>query len=86
MRTTVTLDPDVAAKLQAIARERGMTFKEAINSLLRAAMGTQAPATRRYKAPARPMKLRPGIDLDKAHRLAAGMEDDEIARKLELRK
>jgi hypothetical protein len=86
MRTTLTLDPDVAARLQAIARERGVSFKEVVNSLLRAAMNAGATSPRRYKVPARRLGLRPGVDLDKAHRLASEMEDDEIARKLELRK
>ena len=30
--TTVTLDPDVEAKLQEVARERGVSFREALNS------------------------------------------------------
>jgi hypothetical protein len=34
-RTTVTLDPDLAAELRALARERGVSFKEALNSTLR---------------------------------------------------
>jgi hypothetical protein len=32
------------------------------------------------------MGLRPGFDLDKALKLAAVLEDEEIARKLEVRK
>jgi len=35
MRTTVTLDADVAAKLKQTARERGISFKEALNSNVR---------------------------------------------------
>ena len=35
MRTTVTLDPDVAAKLKRVARERDISFKEALNSSVR---------------------------------------------------
>ena len=31
MRTTVTLDPDVEAQLRAAMRERGVSFKVAIN-------------------------------------------------------
>lgn len=85
MRTTVTLDDDVAAALQATARERGLSFKEALNSALRA--GLSAPAKRRpYRVPARALGLRPGVDLDRALRLAAELEDEETARKLKLRK
>jgi hypothetical protein len=35
MRTTVTLDPDVAAKLKAIARERGYLVQSSRGPLLR---------------------------------------------------
>lgn len=86
MRTTVTLDEDVAAALRAAASERGLSFKEALNSALRE--GLSRPARRRsgYKVPTRRLGLRHGIDLDKALRLAGQLEDDEIARKLAVRK
>lgn len=86
MRTTVTLDPDLAARLQRIARERGVSFKEALNAALRAGLGAEARAGRSYRLRARRLGLRPGIDLDKALRLAAELEDEETVRKLELRK
>ncbi len=35
MRTTVTLDPDVAAKLKQTARDSGISFKEALNTTVR---------------------------------------------------
>ena len=31
MRTTITLEPDVEALLKRTMRERGLTFKEAVN-------------------------------------------------------
>jgi hypothetical protein len=86
MRTTVTLDPDVAAKLRAVARERGISFKEALNASVRAGLGTTPGTPKRYRVPARPLGLREGVDLDKAMRLAGELEDAEIVRKLELRK
>lgn len=85
MRTTVTLDADVAARLRRLARERGVSFKEAINGVLRAGLGARAVA-RPYQTPARALGLRPGIDLNKALSIAAAMEDEEIIRKLDLRK
>ena len=39
-----------------------------------------------YRVPARSLGLRPGIDLDRALRLAGDLEDEELVRKLELRK
>ncbi len=86
MRTTVTIDPDLAAKLQRIARERGLTFREALNTMLRAGLGARAPVARPYRLPAHRLGLRPGIELDRALSLASAMEDEETTRKLELRK
>ena len=86
MRTTVTLDADVAARLKAVARARGISFKQALNSAVRAGLGGEHRAVRAFKQYSQPMGLRPGIDLDKALQLAAGLEDEEITRRLERRK
>lgn len=86
MRTTVTLDPDVAECLKSEARKRNLPFKVVLNDAVRTALGSGRGPARPYKLPSRPMHLRPGIDLTKAHQMAADMEDEEIIRKLELRK
>ena len=82
MRTTVTLDPDVEARLREVARERGISFKEALNSAIRAGL-MAARGAREYRTPARPLGLRQGVNLDKALRLATDLEDDEIVHELE---
>ena len=86
MRTTVTLDDDVAAKLKLLARDREVSFKEALNSSLRRGLRSEEPAGRSYRVPARRLEVRPGIDLDHALRLAGEIEDAEVLRKLSLRK
>ena len=86
VRTTVRLDPDLAARLRKVAHERGISFKEALNTALRAGMGQAAGAGRAYRLRARRLGLRPTVDLDRGLRLAAAMEDEETVRKLELRK
>jgi hypothetical protein len=86
MRTTVTLDPDVASKLKAVARERGISFKEALNRAVRAGLGGQRRTRRTFTQYSRPMGLRPGFNLDKALQLAGALEDEEIVRRLERRK
>lgn len=86
MRTTVTLDSDLAARLKALARERGVSFKEALNSVLRRGLAEGAEEARPYRLRTYTMGVRPGIDLTKALQLAAELEDEEIVRKLELRK
>lgn len=82
----MTLDPDVAAKLRAIARERGISFKEALNAAVRAGLAGESDTSRPYRLPTRRMGLRLGVNLDKALQLAGELEDAELVRKLELRK
>ncbi len=85
MRTTVTLDPDVASALEQAARERRVSFKKVLNDAVRA--GLRPPTDPRpYRLPTRRMGLRPGVDLDRALALAEDLEDREVMRKLELRK
>jgi hypothetical protein len=86
MRTTVTLDPDVAAKLEQTARERGVSFKVAINDAVRSGLSAAAPAARPFRMQTAPLGVRSGVNLDKALTLAGEMEDAETMRKLELRK
>lgn len=86
MRTTVTLDEDVAARLRQVARERGISFKEAINAAVRAGLTMNAAEARPYGVESKPMGLRPGVLLDKALELAAALEDEETLHKLERRK
>jgi hypothetical protein len=63
-----------------------MLFKQVVNSVLRRGPhdGPSPPAP--FRIDARPLGLRPGVDLDRALDLAARLEDDEILRKLELHK
>jgi hypothetical protein len=86
VRTTVTLDPDVAARLQAVSRERGISFKEALNAAVRAGLAAGSATSQPYRMRTRAMRRLPGVDLDRALALAGELEDAEIARKLDLRK
>lgn len=86
MRTTLTLDADVADRLRALARERGLPFKQVVNAVLRRGLHDGPGAAPTFRVEARPLGLRPGVDLDRALDLAARLEDEETVRKLELRK
>jgi pheromone shutdown protein TraB len=86
MRTTVTLDPDIAARLNRLAVERGTSFKATINATLRAGLDGGSIVTKPYREVTRRLGVQPGIDLTKAIRLAAEFEDEETVRKLDLRK
>jgi len=81
VRTTVTLDSDVELKLQELMRSRSLTFKQAINSALRAGLDLARPTELRFAV----FDLgEPQVDLTHAGRLAAALEDEEVARKLAL--
>ncbi|MBO0767402.1 MAG: hypothetical protein J2O48_01830 [Solirubrobacterales bacterium] len=86
MRTTIDLDPDVDARLRALARERGVPLRTVINDSLRAGTRPEISEPLPYKLPSSRLGVRPGIDLNKALRLAGELEDEETLRKLELRK
>ena len=86
MRTTVTLDPDVESKLRAVMRERGVSFKAALNAAIRAGLEPTRATGKRYKLKTYRMGLRSGVQLTKALTLAGELEDEEIVRKLDLRK
>lgn len=82
MRTTVTLDPDTHAVVRRLMRERGMSFKEAVNTAIRAGA---AGSRKRYRMRTFDMG-EPLVDLTKALRLAGELEDEEIVRELDARK
>ncbi|PYT08372.1 MAG: antitoxin [Acidobacteria bacterium] len=87
MRTTVTLDPDVEVLLRKLMRQRGLSFKAALNQAVRQGL-VKAPARepRRYRLKTFRMGYRPEIGIDKALSLASALEDEEITRKLSVRK
>jgi hypothetical protein len=84
MRTTVTLDPDTDAAVRKLMRERGLSFKEAVNAAIRAGAAPRAKRPH-FDTPTFAMGA-PSVSIDKALRLAADLEDEEIIRKLGLRK
>ena len=88
MRTTLTLDGDVAAALKRLSRRSGRPLKQVVNEALRTGLRAQAaPSARRYRLkPASLGGLAAGVNLDHALRLADALEDEVLAAKLALRK
>ena len=66
MRTTLTLEDDVAAKLKAEVRKSGKPFKQIVNATLREGLARRAVKGKisPFKVKARRMGLRPGLDYD----------------------
>lgn len=85
MRTTLTLEPDVALKLKRRMAARKLTLKAAVNQALRAGLAVEdSPARVPFRVAPHNFGFAPGIDLDKLGQLADQLEDEEIARKLGL--
>jgi hypothetical protein len=80
-RTTLTLDEDVAALLNRIVRERGISFKQAVNDTIRAGAQASQVSAKPFKVKARPLRRAPGaehLNLDKALALAFELEDEHL--------
>ena len=87
MRTTVTLDPDVERLVRDAMRERGISFKEALNDAARAGLQREKrPRRSRFVQRTFRLGTGEGIRWDKALGLADSMEDEEISRKLMVHK
>ncbi len=81
MRTTLTIDDDLAGLLKRRARELGLPFKDVVNRTLRAGLGEQAKP-HRVKAPktiSHSFGFKPGIDLDKLNQLVDELEAETYA-------
>lgn len=89
MKTTLTIDDNIAGQLREIVHRSGKSFKTVVNDALRAGIEHN-----RVAGVARPYRLEPVAmgdvvgphDLDKALHLADRIEDEEIARDLQLGK
>ena len=79
MRTTLTLDPDVAAKAKKSAVKLRKPFKQIINTALRIGLDEilKPVAARRYRTKGRPLGLREGWNYDNISELLARAEGEE---------
>ncbi len=85
MRTTVRIDSDLLAQLKEQARAEGISLAQLLNRALRA--GLEAGKPRRRPVRIQPLDMgAPRIDLDRALHVADQLEDDEVLRKMALRK
>ena len=77
MRTTLTLDEDVAAKLKTESARSGRSFKETVNEALRRGLASRGKNRERqpFKVVTRDMgRLRPGLSLDNVGELLDQIE------------
>ena len=79
MRTTLTIDDDLAAALKEIARESGKPFKFVVNTMLRNGLTTGAKPTEprpRYRVASAPRGFMPGLDALKLNQLVDELETE----------
>jgi hypothetical protein len=62
-RTTLTLDDDVAAALQRVARQTARSHRDVVNDAIRRGLREPLPAVP-FVLPARPMRRRPSVSID----------------------
>lgn len=87
VRTTVTLDPDVERLIRDAMKERSISFKEALNEAARLGLrGNDRKRTRKFVQ--KTFRMGEGQDFrwDKALAAADAIEDEELNRKLSVRK
>ena len=85
MRTTLTLDPDVADRLRQEMRRSGKGMKAVVNDALRLGLGMTAKpiVPPPFEVEARDLGLRPGVDPSRLNQLADELEAEETIRKLD---
>ena len=83
MRTTVTLEQDLADKLKEYAHRRRTSFKVALNTLLRRGLVAQenAPSPRRrFAVEPHSGRLQSGLDPSKLNQLVDRLEAEDFVR------
>ena len=78
MRTTLTLDDDVAHLLEREIRRRGTSFKQAVNHFLRLGLAAEKkPSPRKFQVKPRELGLPAGLSYDNVAELIEQLEGPE---------
>lgn len=86
VRTTATLDPEVERLLRLVMKERGLSFKKALNEAVKAGLSpAKGKPARKFIQKTYSMGSEQGIRWDKALTIASSLEDDELLNKIALR-
>jgi len=85
VRTTLTIDPDVAERLQQETRRSGKGLKAVVNDALRHGLGLagKPKRSRRFTVKSHSFGFKPGIDLDRMNQLLDELEVAEATREYE---
>ncbi|MBF0290359.1 MAG: DUF2191 domain-containing protein [SAR324 cluster bacterium] len=88
MRTTLTIEDSIMQRLKEEAYRNGSSLKQVINTALDLGLRhfEEQPPSLAYKLKTFSMGFPPRVNFDKALQIASNLEDEEIGRKLEMRK
>jgi hypothetical protein len=83
MRTTLTIEPDVARRLKTRMAERKLSLKQAVNEALRAGLaGGRRQRDVKYSVEPHSCQFKAGIDLDKLNQLVDELEAEAALKGL----
>lgn len=88
MRTTLTIDDDIAARIEERRRQDGQSLKQVVNQLLHEGLRSseRPPEARPYRTKTCKLHLRPGFDAARLNQLVDELEIEErVAREVALR-
>ena len=82
MRTTVTLDPDVARKLRELTHRKRSSFKSVLNEIIRRglAWAEKAEELEQFEVEPHHGGFRPGLDTGKLNSLGDQLDAEEFVR------
>lgn len=82
VRTTLTLDPDIAEHLRREVKRSGKPFKVVVNELLRRGLGQSTDSLPPFQVEPHDFGMLVGVDPDRMNQLLDELEAGEAARKL----
>lgn len=85
VRTTLTLDEDVAKRLRERARRRGESFKEIVNETLRKGLSTGEKSSTplpKFEVKPKACGFQTGVDVLRLNQLNDQLETEDFQRKL----
>jgi hypothetical protein len=84
MRTTLTLEPDVARLIEEAAARQRKPVKQVVNEALRRGLAPRGAArsAKRYRVHPHRTELRPGVDAESFNKLVDELEDEAVVTKM----
>ncbi len=83
MRTTLTIEDDIAARIEERRRRDGQSLKQVVNTLLREGLRSRPRPATRYHVTPHKLGMRAGYDPTRLNQLADELATDAWRERLE---